>query len=109
MKKRKKGKGEEPLDMKLGIVWYKPEQWERLKEISEDRDDIEDTFDEWQVNAEKGIKLLRGQGIMPEKVLIDVETFLAWCSKKDLPPNGGSRSEYVAWLMRQRCHTRGTT
>jgi uncharacterized protein YecA (UPF0149 family) len=109
MKKRKKGKGEEPLDMKLGIVWYKPEQWKRLKEISEDREDTEETFDEWQVNAKKGIKLMQSQGIIPEKVLVDVEEFLAWCSGKGLFPNGESRSEYAAWLMKERSHIREKT
>ena len=78
---------EESLNMKLGVAWYKPDQWERLREVSEDREDIEETFDEWQVNAKKGIRLMQSQGIIPEKVLVDVEELLAWCSGKGLPPN----------------------
>ena len=72
-----------------------------MREVSEDRDDIEETFVEWQVNAEKGIRLMQSQGIIPEKVLVDVEEFLAWCSGKGLPPNGESRSEYAAWLIKE--------
>lgn len=109
MKKSKKKKELEPVSMKLGVAWYMPEQWKRLREVSEDRSEIEDTFEEWQVNAEKGIRLMQSQGIIPEKVLLDVEKFLAWCSEKALPPNGESRSEYAAWLMRERYHIREKT
>ncbi len=101
MKKNRKKKEVEPLTVKLGVAWYKPEQWKRLREVCEDRDNIEDTFDEWQVNAEKGIRIMRSQGAIPQKVLFDVEEFLAWCSVKGLPHNGESRSEFTAWLMRK--------
>jgi hypothetical protein len=98
MKKKKISKTQ---DVKLGVGWYKPEQWKRLLDVSEDRDNLEDTFEEWKINAERGIRRLKSQGIMPEKVVIDVEEWLAWCKERGEPMNGESRSMYVAWLLRE--------
>ena len=36
----------------VGIGWYLPEQWDKLREISADRGDLEETFSEWEINAE---------------------------------------------------------
>jgi hypothetical protein len=87
--------------VKFGVGWYKPEQWKRLLEVSEDRGNLEDTFEEWKVNAESGIRRLKNQGMMPEKVLIDVEEWFAWCKERGKSMNGESRSMYIAWLLRE--------
>ena len=84
------------------IAWYKPEQWERLIEVSEDRNDLEKTYNEWEAQAEEKLKALRSEGIITKKVLVDVEALLAWCNERGVKVSGSSRSEYVAWLMRKQ-------
>jgi len=56
LKKRKITK--ETATLKAAVAWYKPNQWQRqrLREISEDRDEIEGTYEEWQALAEKALK-----------------------------------------------------
>ena len=85
-----------------GVCWYQPEQWDRLKEISEDREELEDTYNEWRRNASKAIAELGAQGQKIKKVKIDLEALLYWCNGQDRPVNGKSRSEYVAYLMKTK-------
>jgi hypothetical protein len=89
-------------ELKLGIAWFRPEQWSRLLEISEDRADLEETFAEWECLAEEKLRGLRAQGLDVEKVTIDVEEFLAWCKSRRLSVDASARSQYVAELLRKR-------
>jgi len=38
--------------MVTGIAWYRPEQWERLREVSEDVENLEETYEAWLETAE---------------------------------------------------------
>ena len=88
--------------LKLGIAWFRPEQWSRLLEISEDREDLEETFTEWESLAEEKLRDLRAQGLDAEKITIDVEELLVWCKSRGLSVNASARSQYVAELVRKR-------
>jgi hypothetical protein len=88
--------------LKFGIAWFRPEQWSRLLEISEDREDLEETFAEWEVLAEEKLRDLRAQGVNAQKITIDLEKLLAWCKSRGLSLNASARSQYVADLLRKR-------
>ena len=61
---------EEPSeeDVVIGVAWYRPEQYERLLEISVDGEELEATYDEWMENAEDTLKEIQKKGIYFEKV-----------------------------------------
>ena len=84
-----------------GVAWYKPEQWERLLDISEDADELEETYEEWKAFTEKKIKDLKKRGIIAKKVIVDTEDLLLWCNTYRMPVNGRSRSDYVAKTLRE--------
>jgi hypothetical protein len=96
----KKTSGE--LRIITGVAWYRPEQWERLREVSEDVENLEETYVVWLQTAERMIR----DGIPPdvrvERVDIDVEEVLAWCNARGLPMNATSRSRYVSEWVRQK-------
>src|SRR5205085_640392 len=80
--------------MITGITWYRREQWERWKEISLDRDEMCDSYEEWLEGAEKSIRKLTKDGIEVHKVEIDVEEFLSWATKKNVAITGYARSDF---------------
>jgi hypothetical protein len=88
--------------LKFGIAWFRPEQWSRLLEISEDREDLEETFAQWESLAEEKLRDLRAQGVDAEKITIDLEELLAWCKSRGLSVDATARSQYVADLLRKR-------
>ena len=47
----------------MGVSWYRPEQWERLREISEDKATFDTSYEESLVEWEKKIQDLEAQGM----------------------------------------------
>src|SRR5439155_26403026 len=88
-----------------GVAWYRPEQWERLREVSEDVDNLEETYDAWLQTAERMIREGIPADVLVEKIDIDVEEVLAWCNVLGLPMNTASRARFVSERMRQKHET----
>ena len=85
-----------------GIAWYRPEQWQRLRDVSEDVENLEVTYEAWLQTAEQMLREGIPADVSVEKVDIDVEEVLAWCNARNLPMNAQSRSRYVSDRMRQK-------
>jgi hypothetical protein len=93
-----------PNESKLvtGIAWYRPEQWERLREVSEDVENLADTYEEWLQTAERMIRDGIPADVSVERVDLDVEEVLAWCHERGLAMNAEARSRYVSERLRQK-------
>ena len=85
-----------------GVAWYRPEQWLRLREVSEDVDNLEETYDAWLQTAERMIRAGVPANVVVEKIDIDVEEVLAWCNQLGLPMNAASRSRFVSERVREK-------
>ena len=85
-----------------GVAWYRPEQWERLREVSEDVDNLEETYDAWLKTAERLIRDGIPADVVVEKIDIDVEEVLAWCNVRGLPMNTAARARFVSERVRQK-------
>ncbi len=60
----------------MGVSWYRADQWDRLREISEDQETFAIPYEASLVESEKKIQDLEAQGIRPIKVEVDVEELL---------------------------------
>jgi hypothetical protein len=87
---------------KFGIAWYRPEQWARLLEVSDDSEELETTFAEWEALAEEKFRALLAEGMNVEKVVVDIEELLAWCKGRGFSVDASARSHYVADLLRKQ-------
>jgi hypothetical protein len=85
-----------------GCAWYRAEQWDRLREISADRDRLEQTYEEWVANAEESLRNMRKAGIYAKKIDVDVEELLMWCEARGQEVDGEARAAYAADMLRQR-------
>lgn len=85
----------------VGVAWYKPDQWERLLAVSVDKDNLEETYEEWTLEAKRVIKELRRQGLNIVKVDVNIEELIDWCQQKNIPVNGEARSMYAAHKLQQ--------
>jgi hypothetical protein len=88
--------------MITGVAWYRPEQWERLREVSEDVENLEETYQAWLQTAERMIRDGVPANILVERVDIDVEEALAWCNAQGLAMNAAARSQYVSEQLRKK-------
>jgi hypothetical protein len=80
----------------VAIVWYRPEQWQRVRDIAADSHEFEDSYVEWLQLAEEKAKELKGRGLRVEKVDLDSEKLILWCNERGLENNGQARSRYAA-------------
>ena len=80
----------------VAIVWYRPEQWQRVRDIATDSDEFENSYIEWLQLAEEKAKELKGRGLRVEKVDLDSEKLILWCNERGLENDGKARSLYAA-------------
>lgn len=86
--------------LNIGLAWYDREQWELLRQAAADPNDLDDSFDEWEINAVQVECELRLQGRQVERVPITAADLLAWCMASRRPVDRAARSEFAAELMR---------
>ena len=74
-------------------------------EISADRDELEDTYEEWLQNAETRLQEMTEAGINPAKVYINLDELQKWCIVQGCPLDGSARAVFTAEKLRQ--HSKG--
>jgi hypothetical protein len=83
----------------VGIAWFRADQWNRLRDVSSDRDHMEADYEDWRTNAEKQLAELRLQGLEVRKIHVDLDEFVAWCKSEKLGIDASSRSRYASYRL----------
>jgi hypothetical protein len=86
----------------IGIGWYRPEQWQLLREVSVDVDDLEETYAEWETGAAEAFKNANNPGVLVVKVDVDVEELMTWCQQHGVAVNADARAEFIARKTQKR-------
>jgi hypothetical protein len=86
---------------KVGVAWYFPDEWERLRAVASDRDVLEDSYEEWATVYKDGIKRLKAAGMRPLRVDVHLDAFLAWCERSGRQPDGAARSAYAVDVLQR--------
>ncbi len=85
----------------FGIAWYRPWQWERLRELATDSENIENTYGAWLDVVQARLREMNRAGIFPVKVDVDLDELVAWCKQKGVPLDAGGRAKFVAQKARR--------
>lgn len=75
------------------LAWYKPEDWPRWKEISEDV--MCDTYADWLKGANEMIMRATTEAVEIHRAEIDPEECLKWAKSKGRKVDGHARSEFA--------------
>ncbi len=88
--------------MRVGVIWYRSsEDYDRLKAMSEDGDELPDTFEEWHSEARKVVRELVGRGNIAVKSYLDPVAFPEWCQAHGLKVNTEARTRYsIVWAQK---------
>ena len=89
-------------DKVIGIAWYKKEQWFILRQVIENPNDIENTYEEWLNNAINLKKTLIDSGLTVEEVEIDIQDVISWCKKDNKTINPKNITEYVVFNLMKK-------
>lgn len=85
----------------LGIATYQFNDWNKLLKISDDRDYLEATWEEWNNNLHEYEELLRIKHTPFKEILINLDELVDYCNNQGLLINGESRSEFVARKLKE--------
>jgi hypothetical protein len=80
----------------VAFAWYSREDWQQLWDAAPDREDLDASFDEWELAAVQAELEFQARGITVKRVHVDAAAFLAWCKERRRKPNRGSRSAFVS-------------
>ncbi len=100
MKRKKIQEKNDEVKLVLGVCWYTPEEFIKMKRTAIDGDNFEDIYEEWRQLAAKTMKDLKKQGVNPRKVYIKTDDFRLWCEKNDSSTDGPARTKYVAEILK---------
>jgi hypothetical protein len=81
--------------MIVGIAWYRREDYDLLMSMFLDRENLDDTFDEWLSQALQVSDKLTREGLVVEKAIVDPNTFPAWCGSNGLEMDAKGRMQYA--------------
>ena len=84
----------------VGIAWFRPEQWELLREVAADPDILEATHGEWEKLARQAINDFAKLGILARRVDVDVQRLQAWCADHQRPLDASARAAYATERLR---------
>ena len=83
-----------------GIAWYRREQWARLRELSVDADELEESYDDWLTGVQKTLVQMAVTGVQARKVDVDVDELARWCRRERRPLDSAARAAFAAVRLR---------
>ena len=86
---------------KFAFAWYKPEDWNRLLEISDDSETLENSYQEWLTQANESFNQARKSGMDVTKIFIDLDELIEWCNTNEYKVDSESRSEFAAYKLQK--------
>lgn len=94
--------GRQISKQRVGFAWYTKRQWARLRELADDPEALDDSYDDWLRTAEATVADLRSKGVQVQKVPLNVEVAAQWCAKRSRPFNSAGRAAFAADLLRKQ-------
>ncbi len=89
------------------MVWYKEEDWEKLRNIFDDVHLLPKTYKDWLEKAEEAAGKIQKSGDTVMKVFIDPVTFPEWCAQKGKKTDAEARTELAIEVATKQAFTTG--
>jgi hypothetical protein len=81
---------------RIGLPWYRREDYPRIREMMADRHNLASTYETWLAAAENNESVGSQAGLHVTRILIEPEAFAQWCAEKGMEPDSSARRDYVA-------------
>jgi hypothetical protein len=84
-----------PSTKRIGIPWYRRDQWHLLRAVAPDSEQLEPSYPAWEKNASEQIWDLERRGFVVYRVDVDLGELLRWCEIKGLTPDASTRTRFA--------------
>lgn len=85
----------------IGLPWYRPENFLRLRNMCSDGTAFQDTYHDWLSSAQKHYERLLSQGKRVVRTDIDPAKFQIWCDIRGLRMDSHARRSFAAMIAQQ--------
>lgn len=106
MSDRGSDSGQASRPLVIGITDLNREEWEKLRESSDDAATGHETYEDWLAEQEKVIGQLKASGYEPLKVPVRLDELEQWLARHDLPHTSETRARYVGWAAQDMARRR---
>lgn len=89
----------------LLVCWFKESQWDHLKEIVSDSENLGESYKQWKKGAEHNISLFRNNGGAVVKMRADTEKMLQWATENNIQLSSENLSQYAFHLFEEKYPT----
>jgi hypothetical protein len=90
-----------PADPRNLVRRHLDPPWERLRELADDAQALDATFEDWERGALAAVRDLESMRRHIRKVPIDIEALATWCRNQHRPLDSAARAEYVTYLLQR--------
>jgi len=73
-------------------VWFRHEDYQRIRQIMDDRDKFPPEFDAWETRAKGQMEEAKRHGLVITPVILEPDEFLAFCKTENMTPRGEARA-----------------
>ena len=80
----------------INLAYYRKQDWKRFLEIIDDRENIHDTWKEWNKEYLKTKKELTSQGFIVKDFPVNLDELLNYCAIRGMKNDGKARSQFLA-------------
>jgi len=80
----------------LKLAFYEKKDWAYFLSVADDRESLEDEWEDWFKTYLKSKLELLGFGFSVKEISIDIRELLEYCAKNNLKNDGKARSHFVA-------------
>lgn len=82
-----------------GLPWFSEGDYGEARAVMADGASLPASYETWLRGAETAERDLREQGRHPVRVAVVPASFLRWCSKRRVGPDGRARQEYARYVL----------
>ena len=83
------------------VGWYRPEDWARIREISEDRANLPESFEMWRRRAERNLAKFAIAGAVPDKIIVDPDALLTWAAVRNVKIDQKTRGLFAVEIAKR--------
>jgi len=80
----------------FNMAYYEKKDWEKLVKLREDKENLHNTWEEWQQEFFRTKRNMEKQGLLVMKYAVDLDELARFCFEKNLRVDGKACAEFVS-------------
>ncbi|MEI8087329.1 MAG: hypothetical protein WCG93_14060 [Paludibacter sp.] len=80
----------------LNLAYYEKKDWAYFLSVADDRETLEDEWEDWLKNFLKFKIRLVADGYVVKDITVNIRELMEYCAKNNLKNDGKTRAQFVA-------------